>query len=61
MQSINHKGLYVKCGTMGHLGTIDYGHIYLGNLNSKRQFYMLEILFKLVVQIIRHKGVVDLS
>ena len=33
MQSIDHKGLYIKCDIMGLLGTIDYSHIYLGNIS----------------------------
>jgi hypothetical protein len=35
MQSIERKGLCVKCDNMGLLGTIDYSHIYLGNLDFK--------------------------
>ena len=33
MQSIDHKGLYVKCDNVGLLGAI--GYIYLGNPDFK--------------------------
>jgi hypothetical protein len=48
MQSINHKGLRVKCVNIGHLGAIGYySHIYLGNLNFKGVWILcvLEMLF----------------
>ena len=35
MQSIDHKGLCVKCDNAGHLGAIGYSHIYSGNLDFK--------------------------
>ena len=37
MQSIDHKGLRVKCENVHLLRTIDYSHIYyLGNLNFNK-------------------------
>jgi hypothetical protein len=46
MQSIDHKGLCVKCDNMDHWGAIGYSHIYLGNLNFKVWVLcVIEILF----------------
>ena len=35
MQSIDLKGLCVKCGNVGLLGATGYSHVYLGNLDFK--------------------------
>jgi hypothetical protein len=44
MQSIDHKGLWVKCDNVGLLSAI--GYIYLGNLDFKVWILcVLEILF----------------
>jgi hypothetical protein len=46
MQSIDHKGLCVKCDNVGLLRAIDYSHTYLGNLDCKEWILcVLEILF----------------
>jgi hypothetical protein len=46
MQSIDHKGLGVKCENVGLLGAIGYSHIYLGNLDFKVwSLCVFEILF----------------
>ena len=47
MQSIDHKGLYVKWGNVGLLGAIGYNsHIYLGNPDFMGWILcVLEILF----------------
>jgi hypothetical protein len=46
MQSIDHKGLCVKCDNVGHWGAIGYSLIYLGNLDFKVWILcVLEILF----------------
>jgi hypothetical protein len=51
MQNVGHKGLYVKCDNMSFLGTIDFTHIYLGNLDFEGYFYTLEILFTMIVKL----------
>ena len=49
MQSIDHKGLYVKCENVGHLGAIDYSHIYLGSPDFKGELYVCLKSYLLVV------------